>query len=139
MTPLTNHDHILIQQAIDHIEQRFTLLKHKLATVLLTKSGKTITSVNLEGSFGCNDICAEQIALGTAANQGLIDQVICAVTVRKPKPGELNTQTRVVNPCGKCRELLIDYIPEAAVILRQPDNTLIKESIKKLLPNRYDR
>jgi cytidine deaminase len=128
----------LIETAKQTIAERFHEKQHRLATTILTKNGQVTTGINVEGSFGCNDVCAEQIALGVALSKGLCD-IETVVTVKHPKPDDENQELRVVSPCGKCRELLNDYAPEAMVILPDGDNHLIKVAVKDLLPNRYSK
>jgi histidyl-tRNA synthetase len=52
---------------------------------------------------------------------------------------EKDQKIRVANPCGKCRELLIDYAPDTYVIIRDEDNQLKKERARNLIPNRYKK
>ncbi|MDQ3008928.1 MAG: cytidine deaminase [bacterium] len=134
---LTSLDQQLIEAAIAHIKQHFSEKKHRLATSILTGNGEILTAVNVEGSFGCNDVCAEQVALGVALSQGKND-IACLVTAKHPRPEEANQDVRVVSPCGKCRELIIDYAPNAWVILRSGDDVL-KVKATDLLPYRYSK
>lgn len=135
-TPLTHTDLELIDVARQLITQRVAKKKHNLATAMLTATGQVITGINMEGSFGCNDVCAEQITLGSALSAGATD-ITTVVTVRHPKVDEDNQTLRVANPCGKCRELLIDYAPTAWVIIRQDDDSLVKCRASELVPLRY--
>lgn len=132
---LTQTDHNLIDLAKETITKHFSPKHHRLATCILTSSGKIIIGINVEGSFGCNDVCAEQIALGNVLSQGIID-ITCIVTVKHPKADDLNQSLRVVSPCGKCRELILDYAPNACVIVND-DGELKKIQTKELLPYRY--
>ena len=128
----------LIDIAKKTITDRFHAKQHRLATTILTKDGEITTGINVEGSFGCNDVCAEQIALGVALSKGLTN-IETVVTVKHPKQGDDNQELRVVSPCGKCRELLNDYAPNAEVILPDENNNLTKVMVKELLPNRYSK
>ena len=132
---LTQSDHHLIERAKETITKYFSPKHHRLATCILTKSGEIIIGINVEGSFGCNDVCAEQIALGNVLSQGIKD-IACMVTIKHPKAEDQNQSLRVVSPCGKCRELILDYAPEAFVIVKD-EITLKKVSAIELLPYRY--
>jgi cytidine deaminase len=138
MSNLSPQEKELITTAKQTITERFHEKQHRLATTILTKDGEVTTGINVEGSFGCNDVCAEQIALGVVLSKGLQD-IETVVTVKHPKPKDENQELRVVSPCGKCRELLNDYAPESMVILPNEDNKLIKVAVKNLLPNRYSK
>ncbi|MBI5151619.1 MAG: cytidine deaminase [Candidatus Pacebacteria bacterium] len=134
---ITQADHELIKHAEQTITRHFSPKHHRLATCIATKSGQIITGINVEGSFGCNDVCAEQITLGNVLSHGVKD-IACMVTVKHPKAEDPNQSLRVVSPCGKCRELILDYAPEAWVIIKN-GSTLIKVHAKDLLPYRYSK
>lgn len=134
---LTQVEQHLIELAKESITKHFSPKHHRLATCVLTKSGEVIVGINVEGSFGCNDVCAEQIALGNVLSKGIHD-IACMITVKHPKAEDPNQSLRVVSPCGKCRELLLDYAPNAFVIVND-DGELKKIQTKDLLPYRYSK
>lgn len=134
---LTQAEQHLIELAKETITKHFSPKHHRLATCVLTKSGEIIVGINVEGSFGCNDVCAEQIALGNVLSKGIKD-IDCMVTVKHPKAEDPNQSLRVVSPCGKCRELILDYAPNAFVIVSD-DGELKKIQTKDLLPYRYSK
>lgn len=134
---LTQAEQHLIELAKETITKHFSPKHHRLATCVLTKSGEIIVGINVEGSFGCNDVCAEQIALGNVLSKGIKD-IDCMVTVKHPKAEDPNQSLRVVSPCGKCRELILDYAPNAFVIVND-DGELKKIQTKDLLPYRYSK
>lgn len=134
---LTQAEQHLIELAKEAITKHFSPKHHRLATCVLTKSGEIIVGINVEGSFGCNDVCAEQIALGNVLSKGIKD-IDCMVTVKHPKAEDPNQSLRVVSPCGKCRELILDYAPNAFVIVND-DGELKKIQTKDLLPYRYSK
>lgn len=138
MTNLTDKDKQLVEIARKTIQKLFTNKKHHLATAIRTKSGQVITGINMEGSVGCNDICAEQITLGKTLSEGFTD-IETIVTVRHPEPKDHFLQLKVANPCGKCRELIIDYAPECYVIVRDERDELKKERASNLIPCRYKK
>jgi cytidine deaminase len=137
MQPLSPQDQQLIETATAAITRYFHPKKHRLATTLATADGQIVTGINLEGSFGCNDVCAEQITLGKAISDGLT-QIDTIVTIKHPKPEDTNQELRVASPCGKCRELINDYAPQTWVIVRQGDQ-IGKVRIGDLLPYRYSK
>ena len=64
-------------------------------------------------------MCAEAVALGRAVLEG-DGTVECAVALRHPKPDEAMRAIAIVPPCGACREMLMDFDPQASVILQGP-------------------
>ena len=47
-------------------------------------------------------------------------RIATVVAVRHPKPEEDDRSVAVVPPCGACRELIVDYDPDALVIVPGP-------------------
>ena len=134
---LSTEDLQLIEAATQHIQHLYEEGKHGVATALRMRSGKIICAVNMEGSFGCIDVCAEQVALGKAVSENEKD-IVCVVTVKKPSVDSINQEIRVVSPCGLCREQLMDYAVQGDIIVRDGE-TVFKVPMKTLLPYRYVR
>lgn len=63
---ITQEDQQLIELASSIIKEKYIPEKHRVCTVLQLKDGSLVKGINMEGSFGCIDICAEQITLGKA-------------------------------------------------------------------------
>ena len=127
----------LVEAAKDIIRQRFELDRHHVGCALRTKSGGTYASVNLEANVGRIAICAEPIAVGQAVAFGDADlEVIVGVLHRYDESDPV--QFRAGTPCGMCRELLNDYMPEGHVIVPL-DGELRRVTVRDLLPERYDR
>jgi cytidine deaminase len=132
---LNSSDKKLVDLATQLSKKNFHGDKNRMTTVIQTKSGEIISGHNLEGTFGCIDTCAEQITLGKALSEDHTE-ITCMVTVRHPKADEEDQNVKVSSPCGICRELLVDYVPEAFVIVRE-GKKLQKVIAKELLPFRY--
>ena len=137
MTNISDQDKKLIELATATVKKFHVPKVHTVATAIKMKSGKEVVSINLQGSFGCTDICAEQIAIGKAISDETTDFDTIA-TVRHPKTKEKDQNVRVASPCGKCRELLYDYAPQANVIVRK-NSKITKVKVKDLLPYRYSK
>jgi cytidine deaminase len=117
-------DKELIESARSIIAKRFKENYHHIGAALRTKSGKVFSSVHLEAYIGRVAICAEAIAIGMAAAAGDTElETIVAV----------NSNGRVVPPCGICRELISDYAPDCKVIITEVEIVPIGE----LLPRKY--
>jgi cytidine deaminase len=89
---------------------------HTVAAAIRGTDGQIWTGLHLGTTVGRLQICAEPIALGRALLEG--DGTIhTAVAVRHPKPEEPDREIAIVSPCGACRELIVDYAPDARIIL----------------------
>jgi cytidine deaminase len=126
---MTDHpDQEIIDAAREIMDERYVPGKHCIGAALRTKSGKVFVGVHVEAGCGRITVCAEAIAIGTAATNGDTDVAqIVAVT----ESGD------IVPPCGMCRELISDYSPDACVIL-EIDGHVRCVPVLDLLPQKYD-
>lgn len=131
---LGERDRELIEAARALIRKHHVAKWHTVAAALRGKDGRIWTGLHLGTSVGRLAVCAEAVALGRAIieGDGTIDT---AVAVRHPKAHESSQEIAVVSPCGGCREMILDFAPEAWVIL--PD--LQRHPIASLLPAPYRR
>ena len=135
--PLSPADHILVETARAVLLKHYRPFWHTVAAALRGRDGRIWTGLHLGATVGRLSICAEAIALGRAIMDG--DGTIeCAVAVRHPKPEESVREIAVVPPCGACRENIVDYDPEAALILPTAAG-LRKVPVRLLLPLPYQR
>lgn len=85
---------------------------HTVAAAVLSGDGRVFTGVNL--LYPTGETCAEAVALGAAAAQGVREPVaIVAVG---------NGGRRVLAPCGRCRALLREHVPAVQVIIGTMDD-----------------
>ena len=128
MYTLTEKDYELIAQAQKAIRLNYDEINynHTVGAAVRCRNGKIYTGVNVYSLHGA---CGEQVAIGTAVTQGERDfEAIVAV---RGKEGE-----EIVPPCGNCRQMLFDYMPECDVILFI-DEEKKKVKAKELLPFAY--
>lgn len=90
------------------------------------KSGKIYTGVNVYSVHGA---CAEQIAIGTVITNG--ERQFDAIVAVRGRDG-----AEIIPPCGSCRQILHDYMPEREVILCVEGQN-IKIKAEELLPFSY--
>jgi cytidine deaminase len=135
--PLTPQDHELIAAAHQVLTDHYKPFWHTVAAAVRDMNGRIWTGIHLGTTVGRMSICAEPIALARALleGNGTVDTI---VAVRHPKPEETDRELAVVSPCGACRELILDYWPEALVILKH-NSELLKLPIRALLPSPYRR
>lgn len=110
---------------------------HTVGAALRGRDGRIWTGIHLGATVGRLAVCAEAVALGRAIIDGDVT-VECAVAMRHPKPDEPVRDIAIVPPCGACREMLVDFDPEASVILQGPGG-LRRLPVKSLLPFPYQR
>ena len=99
---------------------------HTVGAAIRCKNGKVYVGVNLYSLHGA---CAERVAIGTAITNGERNfDVIVAV---RGKEGE-----EIIPPCGNCRQILHDYMPNCDVIV-SVSGELQKIKAEELLPFSY--
>ncbi|WP_330291519.1 cytidine deaminase family protein [Streptomyces sp. NBC_00576] len=119
-------DHELIQAAAHIARTRCRGENHTMAAAARARDGRIVTAVNAYHFTG--GPCAELVLIGTAAAQGAYDlDTIVAVGDR---------DRGVVPPCGRCRQVLLDYFPTLKVIVGTGDHTRTVR-ITDLLPESY--
>ncbi len=126
LNQLKKNHFYLIETAKKLISQRFKENRHHFAAALKSKDGKIFTGLQLKTSIAGVEICAEAIALAAAAEEGVTDIESLVV---------VNRIGEVIAPCGRCRELFIDYCPKAEIIVPGPAGARIM-SPAELLPAR---
>ena len=118
----------LIDAATAVLRENYHAVRHSVGAAVLCASGRIYTGVNVESSgYG---VCAEPVALGAALTNGE-RSILAAVAVCKRDGGYA-----VLSPCGNCRQLLLDYAPEADVIYMEA-GALASAKVKTLLPGAY--
>ena len=100
----------------------------KVAAAIRLKNGEIITGVNVENaSFGLTN-CAERTALFTAYSQGYHKEDIAEILIT-------TEQKELISPCGACRQVMRELIPEDAnVTMTTVDGKMKTVKNKELLP-----
>ena len=136
---MSDADIELVELARSIIAQRYKPNWHVIGAALRTTNGRIFTGVHLEAYVGRVAICAEAVALGRAATEAGDTEIETIVAVRHSGAVQPETATKVVAPCGMCREMIADYSPYAMVILPDPSGGLARKQIGQLLPDKYIR
>jgi cytidine deaminase len=123
---LTDTDEDLIQRAAETCEQAFNPDifegSHIVAAAVRTDNDETYTGVSLPSSIGRASVCAEPVAIGSAiADAHSAAELNTSVAVAYPMPYHDYDETRVIAPCGVCREMLADYRGDLRVIVPEAD------------------
>ncbi|MCX2182758.1 cytidine deaminase [Streptomyces sp. SKN60] len=119
-------DHELVEAAARVARTRSHGDNHTMAAAARTADGRIVTAMNAYHFTG--GPCAELVLIGTAAAQGAYElSTVVAVGDR---------DRGVVPPCGRCRQVLLDYFPDLKVIVGSGDR-LRAVRITELLPESY--
>jgi cytidine deaminase len=106
---------------------------HTVAAAARSRSSLMFTGVNVFHFTG--GLCAELVVLGVAAAGGVLaTDITTMVAVRK------NSDTgkiEVINPCGRCRQVMLDYNPDMHVIVLDEKGKEREVEVKELLPFAY--
>ena len=130
-------DEALVAAARSAILAHYRPNWHTVAAAMRSRDGRVWTGVHLDATVGRLSICAEPIAFGRALIEG-DGTIAVAVAVRHRKPEEEPGPPDIVGPCGACRELYMDYGPDALVIVPTADGPR-KRRARDLLPLPYRR
>jgi cytidine deaminase len=135
--PLDADDLELLAAAEAVLQKHYRPFWHMVAAALRSRDGRIFTGIHLGATVGRLSVCAEAVALGRAVLEG-DGSIATVVAMRHPKPDEHDRTLAVVAPCGACREMVVDYSPDAMVIVPTPHGPL-KLPAKTLLPMPYRR
>jgi cytidine deaminase len=98
-----------------------------VAALLETKQGY-IPGVNVEVSAWALGLCAERVAISRALASGFTN--LKSIIVYAPKAD-------FVSPCGACRQVLTELMPDATLELQHGDGTLSKHIVSHMLPHGF--
>ena len=105
----------------------------KVSAVLVTKSGKLYTGINIENASYGATICAERVAIFKAISEGEKDFEKIYLYVE-----DKNGNHPITPPCGICRQVMSEFSMDMKVIMiGNNDNKLIK-TVKELMPHSFD-
>jgi cytidine deaminase len=135
--PLTEDDRALIEAARDVLLRHYRPFWHTIAAAVRSRDGRIHTGLHLGATVGRMSVCAEPIALGRAILDG-DGSVATIVALRHPKPDESDRDIAIVPPCGACREMLLDFDPDAMVIV-PAGGSAAKLPVRALLALPYRR
>ncbi|MQS15238.1 cytidine deaminase [Streptomyces kaniharaensis] len=119
--------HRELLDAAEAVARRFARAdNHTVAAAARNADGRIVTALNAYHFTG--GPCAELVVLGAAAGQGAYD-LTAIVAVADRGRG-------VIPPCGRCRQVLLDYFPEIEVLVgRGPQLRAVP--VRELLPEAY--
>jgi cytidine deaminase len=123
-------DRVLVEAATETVTQRGSEPDHTTAAAARASDGQVVTGLNVYHFTG--GPCAELVVIGSAVAAGS-PRLEAIVAVGDEGRG-------VMNPCGRCRQVLFDYFPGIRVIV-STGSELRAVPVADLLPwaNRWDQ
>ncbi|MFD8702640.1 cytidine deaminase family protein [Kitasatospora sp. NPDC059648] len=119
-------DQELVAAALDVARRYARGDNHTVAAAGRSADGRIVTALNAYHFTG--GPCAELVLIGAAAGQGAYE-LTTVVAVGDRERG-------VVPPCGRCRQVLLDYFPDLGVIVGRGAE-LRTVPVRELLPAAY--
>lgn len=101
----------------------------RVGAALMSADGRVFSGANVENASYGLSMCAERVAVGSAATAGARTFVAIAVAA--------DDGTRGALPCGACRQVLTEFSAKMLVIRCHPDGSYSKESLDQLLPSPF--
>jgi cytidine deaminase len=117
-TELTEADRAVLQAAFDAADRLFVQVILVVGAALRTADGQIFSGIHFETATGFANICGEVAAICCMVAAGHRDLAIVAAVWRDPEGKHY-----LLPPCGRCREVISDFNPEAWVIVTtMPDH-----------------
>lgn len=122
-------DEKLIKLAKEAMENAYAPYSgFKVGAALLGEDGRTFTGCNVENaSYGASN-CAERTAIFKAVSEGCRNFKKIAI---------VSSGNELTPPCGICRQVLFEFMPEGEVILLSEKHGMKKYSVSGLLPEAF--
>ena len=101
----------------------------KIGAAVLAEDGAVYTGANIENASYGLSCCAERTAMFKAASEG-VRKILAIAVVGKSE--------QFTRPCGACRQVMIEFNPEMAVMMRGVDGFSADATAKSLLPAAFN-
>ncbi|MBQ7758220.1 cytidine deaminase [Anaerotignum sp.] len=119
-------DRELVALAKEAMQNAYVPYSHfKVGAALLAKDGTVFKGCNIENaSYGATN-CAERTAIFKAVSEGYREFEKIAVVA---------SSGDYASPCGICRQVLFEFLPDGKVILDSEEKGMVTYSVRELLP-----
>lgn len=101
---------------------------YKVGAALLCKNGKVYLGTNVENCGYSPSNCAERSAIFSAISNGEREFEKLAI---------VGSSNGIAYPCGICRQVIVELLPNADIICAKDENTFKVCNIAELLPNAF--
>ncbi|KAK3903309.1 cytidine deaminase-like protein [Staphylotrichum tortipilum] len=105
---------------------------HTVAAAVRGRTGETFVALNVYHFTG--GPCAELSVLGAAAAGGVLADEIETIVAVVRREGDV---FGVINPCGRCRQTLLDYNPGIKVIVVDGEGREVEVTVGGLMVYAY--
>ncbi|MCR5793744.1 MAG: cytidine deaminase [Solobacterium sp.] len=121
----------LIKEAFKAMENAYApYSNYHVGAALLCHDGRVFIGANIENaSFGATN-CAERSAVFAAYSNGIRKDDIAALAI-------VSDGDRVCAPCGICRQVLIELIPQDCPIWLSNGTEDVDTTIRELVPMQF--
>lgn len=100
----------------------------RVGAAVRAESGAVYPGCNIENASYGLTLCAEQVAVAQAVSSGERRLVAIAVSAESAD---------AVWPCGRCRQMLLEFGPDMAVLTEGPDGEPLRRTLADLLPDAF--
>lgn len=119
-------DKELINHAKKAMQNAYVPYSHfKVGAALLDKNSTVFLGCNIENASYGATCCAERTAVFKAISEGVTTFEKIAI---------VSDSKKLTPPCGICRQVLLEFMPEGAVILENEKGEIKTYTVKELLP-----
>jgi cytidine deaminase len=109
---LTEPDRAVLQQAVEAADRLYVRGIQEVGAALRTAGGQLFSAIHFETATGFANICGEVAAICCMVAAGHRDLEIVAAVWR-----DSEGKHYLLPPCGRCREVISDFNPDAWVIV----------------------
>ena len=125
----TTEDDALVNAAKEAREKAYAPYSgYKVGAAVRCKDGRVFTGVNVESASYSLTCCAERVAIFKAVSEGCRSFEAIAVVSDGASP---------VAPCGACRQVLIEFSPQARMIMENLRGDRTEALVKDYLPDAF--
>jgi cytidine deaminase len=128
-TELTEPDRALLRHAIEAADRLYVPGIQEVGAAVRTTSGEIFSGIHFETATGFANVCGEIAAICCMVAAGHRDLETVAAVWRDSAGNHY-----LLPPCGRCREVISDFNPEAWVIITTMTNhwdaTAIEQPMK---------
>jgi len=110
-----------------------------VGAAVLTADGRVFLGANVENASYGLSICAERVAAFTAAAEGALPLVACAVVA-----GKKGEPAGMVLPCGACLQVLLELSNPVSIVSQElivytvgEDGAVTRKKLSELLPSPF--
>ncbi|HLA64295.1 MAG TPA: hypothetical protein VK610_07690 [Rhodothermales bacterium] len=138
-TPLDQKDHEVLRHALEAARRLYVPGLQEVGAAVRTAGGDLFSGIHFETAAGFAVVCGEVAALACMVAAGHRDLETVAAVWRDPEG-----RSFLLPPCGRCREVISDFNPDAWVVVTEADDHWdpaaiarpVKVRVADLLPRR---